>query len=432
MTAGSAASPGVPAGPVPLAHEDLHGRRVDPAGGHGLGARPRPLLRAVDHAQQGPGRYVIIGPPRQTVPCARSASRSSGSYPSSARISTCARRRRRRRPDGRGRRSERKRQPHLADRAQDGCSRSTVIPRACACGDANAAGMSLMGRRDLRGVEDRLPPPRCGASAGARPARDAAGPDSRPGRRCRVPRSAARDPRSSASHRRGHCRSLPTAIASSPSRVAKVSYGTIVGWALPRRPGALSATRRSGPGSRAVRGWNRAGTRRSAGLRPHAPPAGRARGARPAPRPRRTGPVTTSLIATPNLRRPAAIGIGGTRDRHQAADRLDHEVVARLPRPARRARSRRRRDGRVRVDRGSSSSSRPSRARRRRGVLHQHVRAASRRRRTWRPASWRRSSRIDRLLRIHGQYTPPSACRRLRTDPRRPPAPRRVAVGGST
>ena len=42
----------------------------------------------------------------------------------------------------------------------------------------------------------------------------------------------------SASQKRGHCRSDPTATAISPSAVANVSYGTMFGWALPRRPGA--------------------------------------------------------------------------------------------------------------------------------------------------------------------------------------------------
>ena len=36
---------------------------------------------------------------------------------------------------------------------------------------------------------------------------------------------------------RGHCRSEPTATAISPSAVSNVSYGTMFGCALPRRPG---------------------------------------------------------------------------------------------------------------------------------------------------------------------------------------------------
>ena len=45
-----------------------------------------------------------------------------------------------------------------------------------------------------------------------------------------------------ASHRRGHCRSLPTATTSSPSAVANASYGTRLGCALPIRPGATPPT----------------------------------------------------------------------------------------------------------------------------------------------------------------------------------------------
>ena len=41
-----------------------------------------------------------------------------------------------------------------------------------------------------------------------------------------------------AAQKRGHCRSDPTATTISPSLVANVSYGTMFGWALPRRPGA--------------------------------------------------------------------------------------------------------------------------------------------------------------------------------------------------
>ena len=46
----------------------------------------------------------------------------------------------------------------------------------------------------------------------------------------------------SASQNRGHCRSLPTATAIAPSAVSNVSYGTMFGWALPRRPGASPVT----------------------------------------------------------------------------------------------------------------------------------------------------------------------------------------------
>ena len=104
-----------------------------------------------------------------------------------------------------------------------------------------------------------------------------------------------------ASQNRGHCRSEPTATASSPSRVANVSYGTMFGWALPRRPA-------TGPVTNAFCAWfdehrerrRRAATRRSVG-RAAAPPT--PTGAiSPARIPiAANSPVTTSLIATPTL-----------------------------------------------------------------------------------------------------------------------------------
>jgi hypothetical protein len=184
-------------------------------------------------AAKGPPDVRLVAAPhrdpalrqRQTVPCARSAATSSGPYPSPARISAvCS-------PSKGGAvrieagvADSPNGSPTWRTVPRTGCSRSTVIARACACGDAKAAGMSLIGPH--------------GTSAASRTVshsvvRRAANRSARMGRSSarRVTRSPLLANRGSpasagsptASHRRGHWRSLPTATASSPSAVRNVS-----------------------------------------------------------------------------------------------------------------------------------------------------------------------------------------------------------------
>ena len=58
----------------------------------------------------------------------------------------------------------------------------------------------------------------------------------------REPRVVGERRQPDARQKRGHWRSLPTATAISPSAVSNVSYGTMLGWALPSRPGATPST----------------------------------------------------------------------------------------------------------------------------------------------------------------------------------------------
>ena len=126
---------------------------------------------------------------------------------------------------------------------------------------------------------------------------------SRPGRRSWQIADPRRAPgRPSAAQRRGHCRSDPTATASAPSDVSKVSYGTMFGWALPSRPGAA-------PDTNAFWAW----LTRLASVAPRIetstrwpwPEAGPASRSRPASAPSSPTapsiPVRMSLIATPTF-----------------------------------------------------------------------------------------------------------------------------------
>ena len=134
-----------------------------------------------------------------------------------------------------------------------------------------------------------------------------------------------------------HCRSLPTPIAMSPSDVANVSYGTMLGWALPRRFGR-------GPGHERVLGLVHEHRERALQQRDVDPlasllDAAASRAARGASSPASTDtapnrPLTTSLIATPTfIGRPSGSPVIDIEPAHG----LDHEVVARLVgiRPAR-------------------------------------------------------------------------------------------------
>ena len=214
---------------------------------------------------------------------------------------------------------------------QAGCSISMVIARATASGEANAARMSLIGP--------------AGMSAASRTESHSAEVRSR-NRSASVGRSSARRStrspfvakrgssasagRPSATHTRGHWRSEPTATAISPSAVSNVSYGTMLGCALPRRPGAT-------PDTNAFWAWLTSADSVEASsemsMRWPVPDAG------PSARSRATSdastltapsiPVITSLIATPTFDRATTVLVRRAGDRHEAARGLDDEVVAR-------------------------------------------------------------------------------------------------------
>ena len=173
-----------------------------------------------------------------------------------------------------------------------------TCPSARASGESNAVTTSAIGaERDLGRVERRGPVRRSVGQRAARRGSAAARRDARPGRRSW--RSAGRRPAPaapSAAQKRGHWRSDPTATASSPSAVAKVSYGTMFGWALPRRSAARPVTK-------AFWAWLTSTASvepsRETSTRWPASTAARASAARIPIAANR--PVTTSLIATPTL-----------------------------------------------------------------------------------------------------------------------------------
>ena len=129
-----------------------------------------------------------------------------------------------------------------------------------------------------------------------------------------------------AAQKRGHCRSDPTATAISPSLVAKVSYGTMFGWALP-------AAARRGPGDEGVlrlvdehgQGGGQQGdvdalaAHRTVGAASQEPGQDPDRGEQPR---------DDVADRDPDLGRVAAVGVGVAGDGHQPPDRLDHEVVS--------------------------------------------------------------------------------------------------------
>ena len=212
-----------------------------------------------------------------------------------------------------------------------GCSCSTVMPSATASGEANAATTSLIGPHGISAASSAVHP--VGRRAGRRR------PSARIGRSAdrfstRSPLvakrgSSARPGSPSAAHNRGHCRSDPTATAIAPSAVSNVSYGTMFGWALPSRPGAL-------PDTNAFCAW----LTRLASVAPRietstrwpAPAPGPASRSRPTSAPSNpTAPEQPGQDVADrhaDLGRAAAVGVGGAGDRHQPADGLDDEVVA--------------------------------------------------------------------------------------------------------
>ena len=129
---------------------------------------------------------------------------------------------------------------------QAGCSCSTVIPRAAASGDANASTMSWIGPLGILGrLERRRATPPGRARGTAPPGSGGARPDARRDRRWSAKRgSAASSGETERLAERRHWRSEPTATAIGPSAVSKVSYGTMLGCALPRRPGATAGDER--------------------------------------------------------------------------------------------------------------------------------------------------------------------------------------------
>ena len=184
----------------------------------------------------------------------------------------------------------------------------------------------------------------------------------------------------------------PTATAISPSAVSNVSYGTMFGWALPRRPGAT-------PETNAFWAWLTSAASVEARSemsirwpRPDAGP-GSARG-RPAPPGRSTAPsipVTTSLIATPTfVGRPPSSSAAPVID-ISPLDGLDDEVVARsIGGRAVGAVAARSRGGR------GAGSARCERRRRRSRAARSRRPGSSRRGRRHRPRSRRRTSRPRR------------------------------------
>ena len=291
-----------------------------------------------------------------------------------------------------------------ARRPAPGAPTSTVIPRATACGDANAAVTSLIGPNGMSAASSASI-----HSAVVRPANR----DARIGRRSsrwttRSPLVAYRGSSASpgnpmASHRRGHCRSLPTATASSPSAVAEglVRHQVGVGVAHPDRRRAAH--------ERVLRLVDEDGERRleerhvdplPADVRPRRRVAGEQAGQ---DRDRAEQPGDDVADRHADLGRPSPVLVGRPRDRHQPADRLDHEVVARLRRiGAVGAEPRDREVDEVRVELAAARRRRtPARPSRRRGSSRRGRRTRARSRRsTSRPASVLRSSRIERLFRL--------------------------------
>ena len=132
----------------------------------------------------------------------------------------------------------------------------------------------------------------------------------------------------------------PTATAISPSAVANVSYGTMFGWALPRRPGAAPVTN-------AFCAWLTRIARVDAeqrdvdALARRTGPVGRRASERAEDPDRREQPGHDVADRDPDLGRTAAVGVGVAGDRHQPADGLDRRSRSRAGRrPGRLARSR--------------------------------------------------------------------------------------------
>ena len=319
---------------------------------------------------------------------------------------------------------------------QAGCSCSTIIPRATASGDANAATMSLIGPHGISAASSAA-----SQSAVDRDANRAASSGRRTARRStRSPLVAKRgspasDDTPSASHSRGHCRSDPTATAIAPSAVANVSYGTMFGCALPSRPGATPVD------ERVLRLVDEAGQRRAE--QRHVDPLALADGRRAVAfatdergedRHRPEHPADDVADRDPDLGRSPAVLVGRPGDRHEPARRLDHEVVARpiRGRPDR-AVARDRQVDEPRVERGGASRRRSPR----------RANPPTRKFSTSTSPSLEQPAQdggalgalevepdaalvaVDRQVVGGG----PRPVGRRRSDPRRPPAARRVTLG---
>ena len=324
--------------------------------------------------------------------------------------------------------------PDLAQDARTPDARPRRSSRGpSASGESNAVATSAIGPHGhLGGLEappaSRRGPRRRTARRGSAAARRGA----RPGRRSWRTAGRRRAPASpSASHSRGHWRSDPTATASSPSAVANVSYGTMFGWALPRRPGGapvtnafcawLTRTARVDASSETSTRW------------PGRPPR-RARAA-PARMPiDRVQAGHDVADGDADLGRLAAVGVGVTGDRHQPADRLDDEVVARAGRAAGPVRAvaadREVDEPRVEGPRARRRRTRAARAPPGRRFSTRTSAPARSRRRTSAPSGVLQVEADRALVAVDRQEVGrgPRAGRRV-ADPRRTPAARRVAVG---
>ena len=134
--------------------------------------------------------------------------------------------------------------PTWSTRPRLGCSSGTRLPSASACGEAKRLGdVEDRAGRDAGRVQPLQPG---GAGSRSRSARARIGMSSSR-RSTRSPFVANRASVASSGQpdRRPEPRPLalaPDADAISPSAVANVSYGTMLGWALPRRTGAAPVT----------------------------------------------------------------------------------------------------------------------------------------------------------------------------------------------
>ena len=125
-----------------------------------------------------------------------------------------------------------------------GCSISTTAPSAATWSEANAAPRSLIGPAGTSAAPRRSSHVTLGAVAN----RAAMSGRSVSRLATRAPfvtnrGSSVRSGAPIAQQKRSHWRSLPTATAINPSTVANVSYGTMFGWAFPRRVGEAPETK---------------------------------------------------------------------------------------------------------------------------------------------------------------------------------------------
>ena len=315
-----------------------------------------------------------------------------------------------------------------------GCSISTVMPRACACGAANASTTSRIGPHGTSAcVERREPVGRRAGREACRRAAAGARRDARPGRRSSRTADRRRAQRHPAPRRTAataaRCRPPRRARhrRSRTSRTGRCSGGRCRGGRAPgRSTNAFCAwftrTARVDSSSETSIRWPE----------PAVPSRSRAsRLARIADRREQPGDDVADRDADLHRRDRRRVGIAG--DRHQPADRLDHEVVAGLVRHPARPRPQ------PLIARWTSrgfsasraASSKPSRAKPPTRKFSTSTSASRRsRRRTSRPASLpqvepdRALVAVDRQ--VVGRGPRPGG---LVADPRRAPAARRVALG---